>query len=46
MLPSWKKTYDQPRQNFKKQKNYFADKVFSSQNYGISSGHIYVRIGP
>ena len=32
MLPSWKKTYDQPRQNFKKQKNYFADKGFPSQS--------------
>ena len=27
MLTPWKKSYDQPRQHFKKQRNYFATKV-------------------
>ena len=27
MLTPWKKSYDQPRQNIKKQRHYFADKV-------------------
>ena len=32
-----KKGYDQPRQNIKKQKHYFTNKVLSSQSYGSSS---------
>ena len=30
MLAPWKKSYDQPRQDIKKQKHYFADKGPSS----------------
>ena len=29
----WKKSYDQPRQDIKKQRHYFANKGLSSQNY-------------
>ena len=28
MIAPWKKSYDQPRQYIKKQRHYFADKVF------------------
>ena len=28
MLAPWKKSYDQPRQHIKKQRHYFADKVY------------------
>ena len=31
----WKKSYDQPRQQIKKQRHYFADKGPSSQSYGF-----------
>ena len=35
--------YDQPRQNIKKQRHYFADTVlFSSQSYGFSSSHVWM----
>ena len=33
----WKKNYDQPRQNIKQQRHYFANKGPSSQSYGFSS---------
>ena len=33
----WKKNYDQPKQNIKKQRHYFAHKGLSSQGYGFSS---------
>ena len=36
----WKKSYDQPRQNIKKQRHYFANKDPSSQVYGFSSGDV------
>ena len=36
----WKGSYDQPRQNIKKQRHYFADKGLSSQSYGFSSCHV------
>ena len=39
----WKKSYDQPRQHVKKQRDYFAGKGLSSQSYGFASGH--VRVG-
>ena len=39
-LATWKKSYDQPRQHFKKQKHYFANKSQSSQSYGFSSSHV------
>ena len=42
MLAPWKKRYDQPRQNIKKQRYYFADKGQSSQNYSFSSSHVWM----
>ena len=39
---SWKKSYDKPRQHIKKQRHYFVDKSPSSQNYGFSSGHVWM----
>ena len=42
MLTPWKETYDQPRQNVKKQKHYFANKGLSSQGYGFSSAHVWM----
>ena len=35
----WKKSYDQPRQHIKKQRQYFANKCVYSQRYGFSSSH-------
>ena len=37
MLAPWKKSYDQPKQNIKKQ-SYFANKGPSSQSYGFLLG--------
>ena len=42
MLAPWKKSYDQPRKHFKKQRNYLANKGLSSQSYGFSSGHVWM----
>ena len=42
MLAPWQKSYDQSRQHIKKQRHYFANKCPSSQNYGFSSGHVWV----
>ena len=42
MLVPWK-SYDQPRQHIKKQRHYFANKSSSSQSYGFSSSHVWVR---
>ena len=39
---SWKKSYDQPRQCIKKQRHYFANKVLSSQSFGLSSSHVWM----
>ena len=39
MLTPWKKSYDQPRPNIKKQRHYFANKGPSSQSYGFPSSH-------
>ena len=36
MLAPWKKSYDQSRQHFKRQKPYFAVKGISSQSYGFT----------
>ena len=36
----WKKSYDQPRWHFKKQRYYFVNKGLSSQDYGFSSSHL------
>ena len=41
-LTPWKKSYDQPRQNIKKQRHYFANKGPSSQGYGFSSSHVWM----
>ena len=43
MLTLWKESYDQPRQHIKKQRCYFADKSPSSQSYGFSSSHVWMR---
>ena len=42
MLTPWKESYDQSRQHIKKQRHYFANKGLSSQDYGFSSGHIWM----
>ena len=42
MLAPWKKSYDQPRQNIKKQRHYFGNKGPSSQSYGFSSSHVWM----
>ena len=36
------KSYDQPRQHIKKQRQYFANKSPSSQGYGFSCGHVWM----
>ena len=43
MLASWKKSYDQLTKDIKKQRHYFANKDPSSQGYGFSSGHVWMR---
>ena len=35
-----KRSHDKPRQYYKKQRHYFADKGPSTQSYGFSSGHV------
>ena len=35
--------YDQTRQHIKKQRHYFANKSPSSQTYGFSSSHVWMR---
>ena len=35
MFPSWKKSYDQPRQHIKKQRHYFANEGLSSQGFPV-----------
>ena len=42
MLAPWKKSYDQPREHIKKQRQYFANKGPSSQSYGFSSSHVWM----
>ena len=42
MIASWKKSYDQPRQHFKKQRHFFANKGLSNQSYGFSSSHLWM----
>ena len=41
-LTPWKESYDQPRQQIKKQRHYFVNKGPSSQGYGFSSGHVWI----
>ena len=38
----WKESYDQLRQNIKKQRHYFAYKIPSSQSYNFSSSHVWM----
>ena len=42
-LTPWKESYDQPRQHIQKQRHSFANKGPSSQGYGFSSGHVWMR---
>ena len=42
-LTPWKESYDQLRQHIQKQRHYFANKGLSSQSYGFSSGHVWMR---
>ena len=42
-LAPWMKTYDQPRQHLEKQRYYIANKGPSSQSYGFSSSHVWMR---
>ena len=42
MLAPRKKSYDQPRQQFKKQRDYFANKDPSSPSYGFSTSHVWL----
>ena len=42
MLAPWKKSYDQPRQDIKKQRHYFTNKGPSSQRYGFFSSHVWM----
>ena len=37
------KSYDQPREHIKKKRHYLANKGPSSQSYGFSSSHVWVR---
>ena len=43
MLAPWKESYDQPRQHIDKQRHYFPKKGPSSQGYGFSCGHVWMR---
>ena len=42
MLASWEKSYDQPRQNFIKQRHYFVYKIPYYQSYGFSSSGVWI----
>ena len=42
MLAPWRKSYDQPRQNIKKQRHYFVNKGLSSQSYDFCSSHLWM----
>ena len=44
MLAPWKKSYDKPRLDIKKQRHQFANKCSYSQNYGFSSNHVWMRV--
>ena len=41
-LIPWKESYDQPRRHIKKKRHYSANKGWSSQGYGFSSGHVWM----
>ena len=38
----WKKSYDKPRQSFKKQRHHFAGKSPFSQSHGFSNSHVWM----
>ena len=40
---SLKESYDQPREHIQKQRHYFANKGRSSQGYGFSCSHVWMR---
>ena len=42
MIPSWKESYDKPRQYVEKQRHDFANKGLYSQGYGVPSGHVWL----
>ena len=42
MLAPWKESYDQPRQDIKKQRHYFANKGLSSQSYDVSNSQVWM----
>ena len=42
ILTLWKESYDQPRQHVKKQRHHFVNKGLPSQDYGFSSGHVWM----
>ena len=42
MLAPWKKIYNKPRQHFKKQRHYFANKDLSCQSSGFHSSHVWM----
>ena len=41
-LTPWKESYDQPKQQVKKQRHYIVNKGPSSQGYGFSSSHVWM----
>ena len=41
-LAPWKKSYDQPKQNIKKERHYFTNKGLSSQSNGFSSSPVWM----
>ena len=41
----WKKIYDQPRENIKKQRHHFTNKGPSSQSYGFYSSYVWMWVG-
>ena len=43
LLLGRKVSYDQPRWHIEKWRHYFVNKVPSSQGYGFSSGHVWMR---
>ena len=42
-LTPWKESYGQLREHIKKQRHYFANKGPSSQDYGFSNSHVWMR---
>ena len=40
----WEKSYEKPRQHVKKQRLHFANQGPSTENYGFSSSHVWMRV--